>query len=201
MKKEEEILNKVQRYIKKTFLDEGTGHDYFHIERVVINAKKILAHENADAFLVELAAWVHDIGDYKLHGGVDQSEEMITSYLQSLQLDATIIARVNEIVSQVSFSKGNQPTSIEAMIVQDADRLDAIGAVGIARCFAYGGSTGNILYNPFDQSKNASSVQHFYDKLFKLKDLMNTATGKSIAQERHVYMENFIQQFYSEVKP
>ena len=196
-----EILNQVQAYIKKTFLDEGTGHDYFHIERVVTNAKKILAHENADAFIVELAAWVHDIGDYKLHGGVDKSEELITSYLQSLDLDVDTIAFVNQIVSQVSFSKGNQPTSIEAMIVQDADRLDAIGAVGIARCFAYGGSTGNILYNPFDQSKNASSVQHFYDKLFKLKDLMNTTTGKSIAEERHQYMQNFIQQFYSEVKP
>ena len=196
-----EILNQVQAYIKKTFLDEGTGHDYFHIERVVTNAKKILAHENADAFIVELAAWVHDIGDYKLHGGVDKSEELITSYLQTLDLDVDTIAFVNQIVSQVSFSKGNQPTSIEAMIVQDADRLDAIGAVGIARCFAYGGSTGNILYNPFDQSKNASSVQHFYDKLFKLKDLMNTTTGKSIAEVRHQYMQNFIQQFYSEVKP
>ena len=195
------ILDEAQAYIRKTFLEEGTGHDYFHIERVVTNARKIVKKENADAFLVELAAWVHDIGDYKLHDGVDKAEELITAFLTSIEVDSETINRVNEIVSQVSFSKGNKPTSIEAEIVQDADRLDAIGAVGIARCFAYGGSTGNLLFNPEDQSKNASSVQHFYDKLFKLKDLMNTTTAKEIAAERHQYMDGFIQQFYREVNP
>ncbi len=196
----QEILNLTQAYIKKTFLDEGTGHDYFHIERVVINARKILETENADSFLVELAAWTHDIGDYKLHDGVDKSEELITAFLQSIQVENDTINKVLEIVSQVSFSKGNTPTTIEAKIVQDADRLDAIGAVGIARCFAYGGSVGNILYNPYDNSKDASSVQHFYDKLFKLKDLMNTETAKQIAESRNRYMENFIEEFYNEVK-
>ena len=196
----QEILNLTQTYIKKTFLDEGTGHDYFHIERVVVNAKKILETENADSFLVELAAWTHDIGDYKLHDGVDKSEELITAFLQSIQVENDTINKVLEIVSQVSFSKGNTPTTIEAKIVQDADRLDAIGAVGIARCFAYGGSVGNILYNPYDNSKDASSVQHFYDKLFKLKDLMNTETAKQIAESRNKYMENFIEEFYSEVR-
>lgn len=196
----QDILTATQAYIRRTFLDEGTGHDYFHIERVVINARKILEKENADPFLVELAAWVHDVGDYKLHDGVDKSKELITQFLQSLNVDEETIERVNEIVSQVSFSKGNVPTSIEAEIVQDADRLDAIGAVGIARCFAYGGSVGSILYNPEDQSKNASSIQHFYDKLFTLKDLINTKTAKEIAEERHAYMEDFIQQFYREVK-
>ena len=195
----QEILNLTQAYIKKTFLDEGTGHDYFHIERVVINARKILETENADSFLVELAAWTHDIGDYKLHDGVDKSEELITAFLQSIQVENDTINKVLEIVSQVSFSKGNTPTTIEAKIVQDADRLDAIGAVGIARCFAYGGSVGNILYNPYDNSKDASSVQHFYDKLFKLKDLMNTETAKQIAESRNRYMENFIEEFYQEV--
>ena len=196
----QEILNLTQAYIKKTFLDEGTGHDYFHIERVVVNARKILETENADSFLVELAAWTHDIGDYKLHDGVDKSEELITAFLQSIQVENDTINKVLEIVSQVSFSKGNTPTTIEAKIVQDADRLDAIGAVGIARCFAYGGSVGNILYNPYDNSKDASSVQHFYDKLFKLKDLMNTETAKQIAESRNRYMENFIEEFYNEVK-
>ena len=196
----QEILTLTQAYIKKTFLDEGTGHDYFHIERVVVNAKKILETENADSFLVELAAWTHDIGDYKLHDGVDKSEELITAFLQSIQVENDTINKVLEIVSQVSFSKGNTPTTIEAKIVQDADRLDAIGAVGIARCFAYGGSVGNILYNPYDSSKDASSVQHFYDKLFKLKDLMNTETAKQIAESRNKYMENFIEEFYSEVR-
>lgn len=194
-----EILKEVQTYIRQAFLEEGTGHDYFHIERVVINARKIIEKENADAFLVELAAWLHDLGDYKLNGGVDKSEELITAYLRSLNLEEDTIVKVNEIVSQVSFSKGNTPTSIEAKVVQDADRLDAIGAVGIARCFAYGGSVGSLLYNPEDQSKDSSSIQHFYDKLFKLKDLMNTTTAKKIADERHQYMECFVQEFYREV--
>lgn len=194
-----EILNETKKYIRKTFLAEGTGHDYFHIERVVINARKILEKEKADPFLVELAAWVHDIGDYKLHNGVDKSEVLITDFLKSINVDDLTIAKVNEIVSQVSFSKGNKPTSVEAKIVQDADRLDAIGAVGIARCFAYGGSVGNLLYNPEDQSENSSSIQHFYDKLFKLKDLMNTKTAKEIAIERHQFMEKFVQTFYREV--
>ena len=195
----ERILQEVEQYIKQTFLEEGTGHDYFHIERVVINARKIVEKEDADSFLVELAAWVHDIGDYKLHGGVDKSEELITAYLKTLDLDDELIVKINEIVSQVSFSKGNAPTSIEAKIVQDADRLDAIGAVGIARCFAYGGSVGSILFNPLDRSENNSSIQHFYDKLFKLKDLMHTETAKKIAEERHEYMKGFVQQFYREV--
>ncbi|MFV0173423.1 HD domain-containing protein [Empedobacter falsenii] len=195
-----DILAQTQAYIKKTFLDEGTGHDYFHIERVVTNAKKILETEDADPFLVELAAWTHDIGDYKLHDGVDKSEKLIKAFLASIQVEEETIVRISEIVSQVSFSKGNKPTTIEAEIVQDADRLDAIGAVGIARCFAYGGSVGSILYNPYDNSKDASSVQHFYDKLFRLKDLMNTKTAKQIAEKRHLYMENFIQEFYQEVK-
>ena len=194
-----EILAETQAYIKKTFLDEGTGHDYFHIERVVTNAKKILETENADPFLVELAAWTHDVGDYKLHNGVDKSNELITEFLQTLQVEQETIDKVLEIVSQVSFSKGNTPTTIEAKIVQDADRLDAIGAVGIARCFAYGGSVHNVLYNPYDNSKDASSVQHFYDKLFKLKDLMNTETAIKIANKRHQFMENFIEEFYQEV--
>lgn len=195
-----EILAETQAYIKKTFLDEGTGHDYFHIERVVTNAKKILETENADPFLVELAAWTHDVGDYKLHDGVDKSNELITAFLQTLQVEQETIDKVLEIVSQVSFSKGNTPTTIEAKIVQDADRLDAIGAVGIARCFAYGGSVHNVLYNPYDNSKDGSSVQHFYEKLFKLKDLMNTETAKKIANKRHQFMENFIEEFYQEVK-
>lgn len=198
---EMKILSLTKDYIRKTFLDEGTGHDYFHIERVVVNAKKIVEKENANAFLVELAAWVHDVGDYKLHGGIDKSEELIREFLTSIEVDEKTINKVIEIVSQVSFSKGNKPTSLEAEIVQDADRLDAIGAVGIARCFAYGGSTGSVLYNPENKTKNSSSIQHFYDKLFTLKDLINTKTAKVIAEERHQYMENFIQEFYREVEP
>lgn len=196
----EDILIKAQEYIKETFLKEGTGHDYYHIERVVINARKILQTEHADSFLVELAAWLHDLGDHKLHNGVDKSDELINAFLKSLLVDQSTIDRVVEIVSQVSFSKGNKPSSIEAEIVQDADRLDAIGAIGIARCFAYGGSKNRILYSPNEQEKENSSIQHFYDKLFKLKDLMNTESAKLIAAKRHSFMEEYIAEFYREVQ-
>lgn len=197
--KNEEILYKTQEYIKETFLKEGTGHDYYHIERVVINARKILETESADRFMVELAAWMHDLGDYKLHNGIDRSDELIRKYLTSLEIELPTIDRVIEIVSQVSFSKNKSVTSIEAMIVQDADRLDAIGAIGIARCFAYGGSKNRILYSPDEKEKKDSSIQHFYDKLFKLKDLMNTETAKRLAKKRHSFMEEYIKEFYNEV--
>ena len=195
-----DILIKAQEYIKETFLKEGTGHDYYHIERVVINSRKILQTEHADSFLVELAAWLHDLGDHKLHNDVDKSEELTNTLLKSLAIEQSIIDRVVKIVSQVSFSKGNKPSSIEAEIVQDADRLDAIGAIGIARCFAYGGSKNRILYSPDEQEKENSSIQHFYDKLFKLKDLMNTESAKLIAAKRHSFMEEYIAEFYREVQ-
>lgn len=195
-----DILIKAQEYIKETLLNDGTGHDYYHIERVVINARKILQTEQADNFIVELAAWLHDLGDHKLHSGVDKSEELISTFLKSLVIEQSIINRVIEIVSQVSFSKGNRPSSIEAEIVQDADRLDAIGAIGIARCFAYGGSKNRTLYSPNEQEKENSSIQHFYDKLFKLKNLMNTESAKLIAAKRHSFMEEYIAEFYKEVQ-
>ncbi|MBF0761361.1 HD domain-containing protein [Dysgonomonas mossii] len=195
-----DILIKAQEYIKDTFLKEGTGHDYCHIERVVINSRKILQTEQADCFLVELAAWLHDLGDHKLYNGLDKSEELINAFLKSLLVDQSTINKVVEIVSQVSFSKGNKPSSIEAEIVQDADRLDAIGAIGIARCFAYGGSKNRILYSPDEKEKENSSIQHFYDKLFKLKDMMNTESAKLIAAERHSFMEEYIAKFYKEVQ-
>lgn len=194
-----EILIKAQEYIKETFLKEGTGHDYYHIERVVTNARRILQTEQANSFTVQLAAWLHDLGDKKLNNGIDKSEELISSFLKSLAVEQSIIDRVIEIVSQVSFSKGNKPSSIEAEIVQDADRLDAIGAIGIARCFAYGGSKNRILYSPDEKEKENSSIQHFYDKLFKLKGLMNTESAKLIAAKRHLFMEEYIAEFYREV--
>ncbi len=195
-----DILIKAQEYIKETFLKEGTGHDYYHIERVVTNARKILQTEQANNFIVELAAWLHDLGDHKLNNGVDKSEELISIFLKSLVIEQSVIDLIIEIVSQVSFSKGNKPTSIEAEIVQDADRLDAIGAIGIARCFAYGGSKNRILYSPNEEEKENSSIQHFHDKLFKLKDMMNTKSAKQIANQRHLFMEEYIAEFYREVQ-
>ncbi|MDK7375317.1 MULTISPECIES: HD domain-containing protein [Weeksella] len=195
-----ELLEKTQNHIYALFSEEATGHDYYHMERVVNNAKKILRYEKADPFLVEMAAWLHDLGDAKLHQGVDLSEQLIGEFLEGSEVDEDIIKKIQQIVSEVSFSKNEKTSSLEAKIVQDADRLDAIGAVGIARCFAYGGSVGNLLYNPKSVEKKSSSVQHFHDKLFKLKNLMNTETAKKMAEERHVFMEGFIEQFYQEVR-
>ncbi|MCC6289251.1 MAG: HD domain-containing protein [Chitinophagaceae bacterium] len=192
----QQILDSVKQTIHQQFSGEGTGHDYFHIERVVNVAVQIATKENADVFLVELAAWLHDVGDYKLHNGIDKSEELITGILHVLDVPEKTIDKVIEIVSQVSFSKGKMAESIEAKIVQDADRLDALGAIGLARVFAYGGSKQREIYNPDDPA--GTSIQHFYDKLLKLREKMNTISGKAIARERHVFLESFLQQFYKE---
>lgn len=192
----ESVLKATRAYILNEFSGEETGHDFFHIERVVNNAKRIAKEENADLFLVELAAWLHDLGDYKLNEGLDKSEELITKFLRTQNVDYKLISKIIEIVSQVSFSKGKTTTSIEAQIVQDADRLDAIGAIGIARCFAYGGKKQREIWNP--EKPKETSIHHFYDKLLKLKDLMNTATAKKIAEERHIFLEEFLNRFHKE---
>lgn len=191
-----QILIQTQQFIRNEFLGETTGHDYYHIKRVVEMAKKIASEEKANLFLVEISAWLHDLGDYKLHDGVDKSTEMISEFLVSQKMDNETIQQVLEIVSQVSFSKGNQPTTLEAKIVQDADRLDAIGAIGLARTFAYGGHKNHEIYNP--EKPENTSIQHFYDKLLKLKDLMNTPTAQKIAKTRHQYLEEFLEKFYEE---
>ena len=192
----QKVLINTYAFVKKEFLGEGTGHDYFHLKRVVENALKIGKAENANLFLVELSAWLHDVGDYKLHDGVDRSEELVKEFLLTQNLSDELIDKVNEIISQVSFSKANSVTSLEAKVVQDADRLDAIGAIGVARAFAYGGSKGRELWNP--NQPNSTTIQHFYDKLLKLKDLMNTETAKVMAEKRHRFLEEFLDQFYEE---
>lgn len=193
---EQQILEAVRSYVYAEFSGEGTGHDYFHLERVVKTALRIAQRENADLFITELAAWLHDVGDHKLNNGVDRSEEQITGILSALDTPTDTIDRVTAIVSQVSFSKGKVAASIEAKVVQDADRLDAIGAIGLARVFAFGGSRQREIYNPGQPDQ--TTIQHFYDKLLKLKDLMNTATGKEIALDRHLYLESFLDRFYRE---
>src|SRR5690606_37816327 len=195
MDKQKALIN-TQAFVKKEFFGERTGHDYFHLKRVVENALKIGKAENADLRWVELSAWLHDVGDYKLHDGVDRSEELVKEFLLTQNLSDELIHKVNEIISQVSFSKANPVTSLEAKVVQDADRLDALGAIGVARAFAYGGSKGRELWNP-DQPES-TTVQHFYDKLLKLKDLMNTQTAKVMAEKRHRFLEEFLDQFYEE---
>lgn len=204
-------LQQTQDHVKSLLSTEGSGHDYWHIVRVVNNAEHILKSENADHFNVLMAAWLHDIGDYKLHDGIDRSKELITHWLESLEMDASLITMIVEMVQSISYSEGvDQNTlSLEAKIVQDADRLDAIGAIGIARAFAFGGSKGRLMHDP-NQSpvehqsqeaykKNTSpSINHFYEKLLLLKDLMNTAAAKKIALQRHEYMLEYLDQFYGE---
>ncbi|MDD3771364.1 MAG: HD domain-containing protein, partial [Weeksellaceae bacterium] len=152
--------------------------------------------ENADLFLVELAAWLHDLGDYKLNDGMDKSEEMIEEFLSEIGVSFEIRSKIVEIVSQVSFSKGKIATSLEAKIVQDADRLDAIGAIGLSRVFAYGGKMKREIWNP--ENPKETSIQHFYDKLLKIKEKINTQSARTIAEERHLFLENFLTRFYDE---
>jgi uncharacterized protein len=204
-------LYKIQNYVRTKLSNDSSGHDYWHIERVVSNAKKILLEEKADELKVITASWLHDIGDYKLHNGTDRTEEIVYPFLTSLNFTDKFSKEVIQIISEVSYKGGHNiaPSTPESKIVQDADRLDAIGAVGIARAFAYGGKMGRELFNPEEKpvdhattesyQKNTScTINHFYEKLLKLKDLMNTETARKIAMERHAFMVEFLNEFYKE---
>jgi len=212
MVKESKIIEEVKVEIKKQFEGEGTGHDWWHMVRVVNNALTIGREENANLFLVELAAWLHDIGDHKFHKEENAQEILITEILNKIGLEEPLQKEILAIVTSVSYKGANVetiPFSLEGRVVQDADRLDAIGAIGIARAFAYGGNKERLLFHPeqppvmhndFAAYKNdkGHTVNHFYEKLLLLKDRMQTETGKRIAEERHVYMESFLSQFYKE---
>lgn len=193
--KREEQLNAMQQYVKELFKLDVTGHDFYHMKRVAVMAKFIAEYEHADEFLCEAAAWLHDIGDYKLFQQQQQVLEEMNQFLKNISLSDNEIEMINDIIQNISFSKGNIPETLEGRIVQDADRLDAIGAVGIARTFAYGGANGQFIYNEIPQD---TSIQHFYDKLLRLKDQMNTEKAKEIATDRHQFMEQFLEQFHRE---
>ena len=212
MQSEKDILEKVRSEIQKQFEGEGTGHDWWHIVRVVNTAKSIAEREGANVFLVELSALLHDVGDHKFHKEVDAQERLIRELLDKVDVSIEVRDQVIEIVANVSYKGANvetAPTSLEGRVVQDADRLDAIGAIGIARAFAYGGNKERLLYHPdqppvmhnnFEAYKNdkGHTINHFYEKLLLLKERMQTSTGKKMAEDRHVYMESFLSQFYSE---
>lgn len=196
---------KAARQIYDTF---DASHDWQHIERVRKNAAAILEHEKADAFLIDIAVLLHDVSDPKY---IQDGEDPETAILNSLELAETQKQQVKAIIQSVSFKGGNgiAPATIEAEIVQDADRLDAIGAVGIARTFAYGGAKGRQLYDWQEKPRQemteeeyrsapTSSATHFYEKLLLLKNTMNTATGKLIAEERHQFMLSFLEQLKKE---
>jgi uncharacterized protein len=207
------LIEQTITFVKEQLQGAEGGHDWFHIERVYKNALLIAKSETCDLNVVALGALLHDIADSKFHNG-DESVGPRTArhFLESQNVDESIILHVIAIIENISFKGGNfqkQFASIELDIVQDADRLDAIGAIGIARCFNYGGFKNRELYNPsippqmnMDRetykASTSPTINHFYEKLLLLKDKMNTQTGKQIAGERHAYMEGFLAQFFAE---
>ena len=197
--------------VKEKLNNEGSGHDWYHIERVWKMASKLAAKEQANSYIVELAALMHDLIDDKLVSSKDEAVQEVEYWLEGAGVSSSDAERIMDIIQTISFKGGNgrKLTTLEAQIVQDADRLDAIGAIGIARCFTYAGSKGDVIFNPELSVRESmtekeyregpsSAVHHFYEKLLKLKDLMNTETAKQIAEERHAFMEDFLIQFFKE---
>ena len=211
---EKEIIDATVAYVKGTLFEAEGGHDWWHIYRVWNNAKHIASGESGiNLFVIELASLLHDIADSKFHNGDEEiGPKTARAFLESISVEESVIEQVENIVRYISFKGSLEDqiwTSPELAVVQDADRLDAIGAIGIARTFNYGGHFGRALYDPTippnlsmtkDEYKKSSAptINHFYEKLLLLKNLMNTETGKNIAQERHMYMEQFLEQFYAE---
>lgn len=207
------LIENTVAFVRQQLSGAEGGHDWFHIERVWKNALLIAKGEDCDLEIVQLGALLHDIADSKFHGGDETvGPETARRFLESQNTPEETILHVIGIIENISFKGGNfekQFSSKELDIVQDADRLDAIGAIGIARCFNYGGFKNRALYNPGiapnlsmskeEYKKNDSpTLNHFYEKLLLLKDKMNTETGRQIALQRHQYMEGFLAQFYAE---
>jgi uncharacterized protein len=205
------VLQEAQRFVKHMLENDTTGHDWHHIERVTRTAQILARKEGADEFICRLAALLHDVADEKLNVSEEAGLSKVSGWLAEHGVERDVTEHVMQIVSTISYKGGNNPpaASREAQVVQDADRLDAIGAIGIARTFTYAGSKGSVLHDPdqlfrremtHEQYRNGKStaINHFYEKLLKLKDLMNTESGRRAAEKRHRYMELFLEQFYME---
>ncbi|MED1562526.1 phosphohydrolase [Alkalihalobacillus alcalophilus ATCC 27647 = CGMCC 1.3604] len=206
-----EMINKTEIWVKEQLFDEKSGHDWYHIKRVTNQAIVLANKEQADLFIVTMASLLHDIADDKLIENEEKALNSIKEWLDSIQVTPEEQALIFDIIQSISFKAGNGQLlrTIEAKVVQDADRLDAIGAIGIARAFTYSGQKGQAMYDPtiavrdnmtLEEYRNgkSSAVHHFYEKLFKLKDLMNTESAKEEAEKRHLFMEEFLEQFYRE---
>jgi len=208
-----QLITNTIKFVQKELKNAEGGHDWFHIERVWRNAKLIAQSEDVDIEIVELGALLHDIADSKFHNGDEKiGPKKALDFLIDQDIDTLIIDHVIHIIENISFAGGNKQrnfNSLELNVVQDADRLDAIGAIGIARTFNYGGFKNRTMYNPEiapnlnmskEEYKNstAPTINHFYEKLLLLKDRMNTITGKQIAEQRHQFMEQYLEQFYAE---
>jgi len=209
---QEEIIKSTEQFIETEFRSEGSGHDWFHISRVRSMALRIGKQEGCDLFVVEMAALLHDLDDWKLSGALNNGENRAANWLKQAGLSSGISTLILQIIDEVSFKGAGIETPVsskEAAVVQDADRLDAIGAIGVARTFAYGGHKNRLIYDPainpvvhdsFHEYKNntAPTINHFYEKLLLLKDRMNTETAKAIAKKRHKFMADFLDQFFDE---
>ena len=214
MSKKEIIIEATKVFVKETLKGAEAGHDWFHTLRVYNNARLIAKSESVDLYIVALGALLHDIADSKFHNGDDTvGPRVARKFLLQHNVDSFVIDSVIDIINNISFNKSletnNKPNSIELDVLQDADRLDAIGAIGIARCFNYGGFKNRKLFDPsikpnlkmskkeYKNSK-APTINHFYEKLLLLSDKMNTKTGKKIAKERHQFMTEYLDQFHAE---
>ncbi|MGP1500210.1 MAG: HD domain-containing protein [Bergeyella cardium] len=208
-----EIIQNTIQFVKEMLKDAEAGHDWFHTERVWKLAQKIALKEGGDSLIIQLGALLHDIADPKFHNGDETLALRIANdFLQTQNLDSQQIEQVLFIIKNISFKNRNEaPThkNIELQIVQDADRLDAIGALGIARTFNFGGFKNNLMYHPeipprinlskeYYKKSNGTTINHFYEKLLLLRDLMNTPTAYQMAEERHNFMLIFLEQFYKE---
>ena len=200
-------------FVKEKLEGAEAGHDWFHIERVWKLSKKIAEKEGGNLEVIELSALLHDIADPKFHNGDETLALKISqNFLEEIQVDAELIEQVLSVIKNISFkNRAEAPENppLELQIVQDADRLDAIGAIGVARTFNFGGFKNNLMYHPEIKpnlgmnkeeykKSNGTTINHFYEKLLLLKDLMNTETGKKIASERHDFMLQFLDEFYKE---
>ena len=200
------IIKNTIEFVKQKLTGDSSGHDWWHIFRVWNMSKRIQEKEGGNLFIIEMAALLHDVADWKFYENEEEGEKIIVDFLNRHELET------DEIIKNVSFKGAgvkDKMISTEGKIVQDADRLDAIGAIGVGRTFAFGGKFGNEMYNPeidvkmhqnFDEYKNkkGTTINHFYEKLLLLKDRMNTNTAKQIAETRHDYMQNFLNQFMDE---
>jgi uncharacterized protein len=206
-------VEKTVQLVKEKLGEDATGHDYFHIMRVRALAVRLAVSAGADAYVVELAALLHDIADWKFHDGdLNAGAKVATEWLQSLDEKPETIEKVAAIIKEVSYKGAGvmtTPASIEGKVVQDADRLDALGAIGIARTFAYGGKFDRPMHDPdqppvmhqtFEQYKNSrgTALNHFYEKILLLKERLNTDAARALADERHKYVEDFVERFLAE---
>lgn len=198
------IEKEIVSILKTKWENEPTGHDFFHLQRVVNNAKKIHKKEGGDLNQIVMIAWLHDSFDSKIIKDLEKEKSYWNQLLKDFGLEEDFIKNIFQQIEEISFRNQKTPSTIEGKIVQDADRLDALGAIGIARTFAYGGNRNRPIYDNFpipegnNLPESESTLAHFYEKLFLLKDLMNTQTAKRLAKQRHQFMKNFIEKFYEE---